>query len=79
MPVDEVPRDFRGPEMPSLAKRIATGRYFDAAMIGAAAASVTRDPASWHDCGTPDHVLGGLKLLWHVLVRFGHPLEHFKT
>ena len=71
--VDEVPSDFRGPRMPSLAARITTGSHVDAATIGHAARSLKRDPSAWASRGTYDEVLQELKLLWHVLVRFGHP------
>ena len=40
--VDEVPMDFRGPSMTSLAKRIARDDYIDASMIGAAAIDLKR-------------------------------------
>lgn len=69
----EVPTDFRGPAMPSLAARIAGAGRVDAAAIGRAAAQVVRDPSAWADRGSPAEVLQELKLLWHVLVRFGQP------
>jgi hypothetical protein len=31
------------------------------------------DPDAWRDHGSPDEVLQALKLLWHVLVRYGEP------
>ena len=76
--LDEVPLDFRGPTMPSLAKRISTESYLDTHMIGVAAASLKKDPEAWSDRGTYAEVLQELKLLWHVLVTFGKPLSHFK-
>lgn len=76
--VDEVPSDFRGPTMPSLAKRIAHHGYIDASMIGSAAMHLKHDPAAWRDRGTEKEVLQELKLLWHVLVRYGKPLRNFK-
>lgn len=75
--VDEVPMDFRGPSMISLAKRIARHGYIDANMIGVAAMDLKRNPSSWNDRGTYDEVLQELKLLWHVLVRCGKPLQNF--
>lgn len=75
--LDAIPSDFRGPTMPSLAKRVATGSFLNTYMIGIAAANLKRDPASWSDRGTYDEVLQELKLLWHVLVTFGKPLAQF--
>jgi hypothetical protein len=68
----EVPVDFRGAWMPSLATRVACDGLVDAAAIGCAARELARDPASWSDRGSQAEVLQELKLLWHVLVRFGH-------
>ncbi len=56
----DVPPDFRGPSMPALARELAGGQQLDAAMIGKAA---NADPARYQL----------LKLLWHVLVRYGKP------
>ena len=66
-----VPSDFRGPSMPSLGARIAKRGFIDAAAIGAAAVDLKRSPESWRDRGVYDEVLQELKLLWHVLVRYG--------
>ncbi len=74
---DEVPSDFRGPSMPSLAKRIARDGLIDASTLGAAAMDLKRDPGSWSDRGTYEEVLQELKLLWHVLVRCGKPWRSF--
>jgi hypothetical protein len=74
LPVSEVPRDFRGPTMPSLAARVAADGVVDAHAIGLAAGVLKRDPDSWSDRGSYDAVLQELKLLWHVLVRYGKPL-----
>ncbi|TNJ67867.1 DUF3626 domain-containing protein [Paenibacillus hemerocallicola] len=76
--VDEVPSDFRGPSMPSLAKRIARDDCIDASRIGSAAMDLKRDPVAWSDRGTYTEVLQELKLLWHVLVRCGKPVRNFK-
>lgn len=69
--VAAVPRDFRGPTMPSLARRIARGDVVDAACIGPAVVDLQRQPTAWVDRGTPAEVLQDLKRLWHVLVRYG--------
>ncbi|UZJ81100.1 DUF3626 domain-containing protein [Fictibacillus sp. KU28468] len=71
--VDEVPSDFRGPSMPSLARRIAPKKFIDVSIIGSAVMDLKKDPASWRDRGTYKDVLQELKLLWHVLVRYGKP------
>jgi hypothetical protein len=72
LPVSEVPNDFRGTTMPSLAARVAVDGAVDAAAIGAAVLHLKRNPSAWADRGAPADVLQELKLLWHVLVRFGH-------
>lgn len=70
--------DFRCPSMPSLAKRITQNHYIDANKIGSAVMELTRNPSSWRDRGTYQDVLQELKLLWHVLVRYGKPLRDVK-
>ncbi|GGA80387.1 DUF3626 domain-containing protein [Ornithinibacillus halotolerans] len=69
--VDEVPTDFRGPTMPSLAKRIANNNDINAQLIGSAVLDLYQNPKNWEDRGTHQEVLQELKLLWHVLVRYG--------
>lgn len=69
--VDEVPSDFRGPFMPSLAKRIAQNNCISASVIGDAVMDLHRNPQNWKDRGSYSEVLQELKLLWHVLVRYG--------
>lgn len=76
--VDSVPSDFRGPSMPSLADRIAKNGTIDAYQIGLAVMNLKRNPDSWSDRGTYEEVLQELKLLWHVLVRYGNPVNQFK-
>jgi Protein of unknown function (DUF3626) len=73
--VSEVPSDFRGRTMPSLARRIAPSGFVDAAALGAAVRHLHDHPAAWADRGCFDEVLQELKLLWHVLVRYGQPLS----
>ncbi|MEJ9115735.1 DUF3626 domain-containing protein [Bacillus paramobilis] len=73
LPIDEVPMDFRGSKMPSLARRIARNNCIDANIIGSAVVDLKSNPLSWSDRGTYEEVLQELKLLWHVLVRFGKP------
>ena len=76
--LDEVPSDFRGPLMPSLAKRITTKSHLDVQMIGKAAASLRRNPESWSDAGGQKELLQEMKLLWHVLVKYGRPLSQYR-
>lgn len=78
LPVSDVPSDFRGPSMPSLAKRVAQKDYFDVSMIGVAAESLKRSAQAWNDRGSFKDVLQELKLLWHVLVKFGSPFSRFE-
>ncbi|CEG27221.1 DUF3626 domain-containing protein [Bacillus sp. B-jedd] len=77
LPVDEVPDDFRGPSMPSLASRVARNDLLTADLIGAAVMDLKRNPDSWSDRGTYHEVLQELKLLWHVLVKYGKPLRNY--
>ena len=72
--VREIPDDFRGPAMPRLARRIAgENGFIDAAVIGAAEASLYHHPDAWGDWGSRAEVLQHLKQLWHVLVHYGAP------
>ncbi|RHW41959.1 DUF3626 domain-containing protein [Neobacillus notoginsengisoli] len=75
--VDEVPKDYRGPTMPSLAKRIAHKHIISANLIGDAAMGLKRNAVSWSDRGSYNEVLQELKLLWHVLVKFGKPFRNY--
>ena len=67
----DVPDSFRGPAMPALARRIAREGMIDAAIIGAAVASLRRRPDVWADWGQEPETWQQLKQLWHVLVHFG--------
>lgn len=62
----DVPADLRGPEVPPLARRIATRHRrpdLDAELIGRAARAAATDP----------HRLQLIKYLWHLLVLLGRP------
>ncbi|MCA1054227.1 DUF3626 domain-containing protein [Rossellomorea aquimaris] len=72
---DDVPADFRGPSMPSLAKRISKEKFIDAHTIGLAVMDLKQNPDAWCDRGTYEEVLQELMLLWHVLVKYGRPME----
>ncbi len=71
--VDHIPFDFRGPEMPSLAKRISKDQVIHAHLIGEAVMDLMKNPETWGDRGTQNEILQELKLLWHVLVKYGKP------
>lgn len=75
MAARQVPDDFRGPAMRPLAARIAVDGMIDAAVIGAAEATVHTEPAEWRDWGSRDETLQHLKQLWHVLVHHGAPIR----
>lgn len=77
--VDHVPSDFRGSEMPSLAKRIAKNQMIDAHLIGEAVMDLMRNPVTWSDRGTQKEIVQELKLLWHVLVKYGKPYSKRKS
>jgi len=73
----DVPLNFRGPTMPSLAARVARvarDGVVDAEAIGRGVKELSTNPEDWRDRGTYAEVLQELKLLWHVLVRFGEQL-----
>lgn len=69
--VNEVPSDFRGASMPSLAQRISKNNMIDINLIGNASIDLKLNPNNWSDRGSYQEVLQELKLLWHVLVKFG--------
>lgn len=70
--VVEVPDDFRGPTMPTVARRVAgPGELVDARAIGALAAQAGFDEPTAMGDG-PDSLLQQLKYLWHTLLAHGH-------
>jgi hypothetical protein len=71
----DVPDDFRGPDIPRLAHRIASDGMVDAASIGAAQRSLRLHPEEWRGSGAPEDILQHLKQLWHVLVHYGRPAK----
>jgi len=78
LPLTDVPDNFRGPSMPSLANRIANEDYVDVSMIGPAVFDLKRNPSSWSERGSGTEVLQELKILWHVLVKYGRALLTLK-
>lgn len=69
----DVPSDFRGTTMPSLASRISENGMINARIIGDAARDAMQHPQNWSDRGALQDNLQELKMLWHCLVRFGEP------
>ena len=67
----QIPSDFRGPTMPSLASRIAIDDRVDAHAIGVAMRDLYHSPQHWRERGNRAQVAHELKLLWHVLVKYG--------
>ncbi|EHK24076.1 uncharacterized protein TRIVIDRAFT_45742 [Trichoderma virens Gv29-8] len=68
---ENVPSDFRGPTMPSLAARIAFNGIVDARVIGEAVRDMVAYNGLLGDREDLGEGLQELKLLWHVLVRYG--------
>lgn len=68
---EQIPSDFRGPTMPSLARRIAIEDRVNAHAIGVAARDLYHFPQHWRERGNRALVAHELKLLWHVLVKYG--------
>lgn len=77
LPVHAVPDNFRGPVMPGLARRIAKDGLVNAAVIGAAEATLYFKPETWQDWGSYEEALQHLKQLWHVLVHYGGPARRY--
>lgn len=71
--VADVPDDFRGPTMPSLAQQVAGEGSVNAKAIGQAVQWLHAEPGAWAERGSYDQVLQELKLLWHCTVQFGAP------
>jgi Protein of unknown function (DUF3626) len=72
----DFPADLRDPIVPRLAAHVAS-RYgvdhLDAEVIGRAARSIVREPATWTEFGPPAEALQLVKYLWHLLVLLGEP------
>ncbi len=69
--VEQVPDDFRGATMPELAKVIARDKQINADIIGRAAQVLTEKPVPWSQRTKQAQQVQQLKLMWHVLVKFG--------
>ena len=74
----QVPADFRGPQLPRVARWVAQRppRVLTPALIGAAARAVVLSAegalSAELEC-SPAEALQLLKLLWHCLLRYGQP------
>lgn len=81
MTADEVGPDFRGPEIPVLARRLEDefGGPLTAEMIGRAARSLTGGPAHRAEHPELGSLLQPLKQLWHTLVEYGRPAGPLST
>lgn len=69
--VKDVPNDFRGNTMQSLAKKIAENNIITAYIIGKACLDLKNNPNKWNDRGDYKTSIQELKLLWHVLLKYG--------
>jgi len=67
--IDDVPDDFRGGEMPEVARKIAENGAIHAELIGRALTMAHAQPEEWREFEKAPDTL--LKYLWHCLVRFG--------
>jgi len=76
--VEDVPKDFRGPSMPSLAKHIAQNNVLTTNLIGSAENELKHHVDSWKTRGTYVEILQELKYLWHVLVKYGKPIQNIE-
>src|SRR5690625_444092 len=76
--VEDVPKDFRGPSMPSLAKHIAQNNVLTTNLIGSAENELKHHVDSWKTRGTYVDILQELKYLWHVLVKCGKPIQNIE-
>jgi hypothetical protein len=73
--LDEVPNDFRGKEMPKLAAFITKNGFIDTHHLGLAAIDQQLNPNKWKPWGSQREITQKIKLLWHVLVKYGKKYE----
>ena len=69
--VNEVPDDFRGNEMPQLAKFITNEPSIDTHHLGLAVFDLYSNPKKWEKWGSQKDIIQKIKLLWHILVKYG--------
>ena len=72
MNVKNIPLDYRGNTMPLVARKVASDGILTPKKIGTAVQLLRNDPKDFINLGKEEHVLQELKLLWHILLRFGH-------
>ncbi|MFC3188527.1 DUF3626 domain-containing protein [Shewanella intestini] len=71
MDAAHTPNNFRGACMPALAKQVARQGVMTPFNLGVATLRCTEELASWQQRDMQQQQLQQLKLLWHVLVKFG--------
>ena len=71
MKLIDIPDDFRGKEMPKLAEFITKENYIDTHHLGLAVMELYSNPKKWKKWGSKREVVQKIKLLWHVLVKYG--------
>ena len=71
MKTNDVPYDFRGNEMPKLAEFISINKTINPFLIGFAVMDLYKNPEKWKNWGIEKEIIQKLKLLWHVLVKYG--------
>lgn len=71
MNTNEIPNDFRGNKMPKLGEFIATDSIIDTHHLGLAVMDLHSNPKKWEDWGSKEGVIQKIKLLWHILVKYG--------
>jgi len=72
----EIPDDFRGNEMPKLAEFITKEDYIDTHHLGLAVMEIYSNPKKWKKWGSQKDAVQKIKLLWHVLVKYGKKLHN---
>ena len=73
--LNEVPEDFRGNEMPKLAAFITKNDFIDTHHLGLAVMDLHFNPKKWETWGSQKDIIQKIKLLWHVLVKYGKKYE----
>jgi hypothetical protein len=69
--LNEIPDNFRGNEMPKLAEFITEDDYIDTHHLGLAIIDLNVNPKKWGIWGSQQDIVQKIKLLWHVLVKYG--------
>jgi len=69
--LNEIPDDFRGNEMPKLAEFITKDDFINTHHLGLAIMDLHYNQKKWESWGSQKDVIQKIKLLWHVLVKYG--------